>query len=246
MTFLYQFSDWIISDIDMGKLKAIEEALEEMLSNLSPGTRLPPERTLSRELGISRGTLRQALERLEAKGKLWRHVGQGTFVGARPAGSDARLSVVSQATSPHELMEMRLILEPQIARFAALRATEQEIAHMRHCVRKTGVVTESQAYELWDATLHRAVAQAAHNTLLLVVFDAVNEVRSITEWGRLRDMVVRSREVQLTWWRQHEEFVEAIANRDAPRAEEAAREHVETVLRQMLDVSKQLLRSRVA
>ncbi len=229
----------------MGKLKAVEDALGHMLSNLSPGTRLPPERALSRELGISRGTLRQALERLEARGKLWRHVGQGTFVGARPAGGDARLSVVSQATSPHELMEMRLILEPQIARFAATRATEQEIAHMRHCVRKTGVVTESQAYELWDATLHRAVAQAAHNTLVIAVFDAVNEVRSMTEWGRLRDIVVSSREVQLAWWRQHEEFVEAIANRDATRAEEAAREHVEMVLRQMLDVSKRLLRSRV-
>ena len=116
---------------------------------------------------------------------------------------------------------------------------------MRHCVRKTGVVTESQAYELWDATLHRAVAQAAHNTLVIAVFDAVNEVRSMTEWGRLRDIVVSSREVQLAWWRQHEEFVEAIANRDATRAEEAAREHVEMVLRQMLDVSKRLLRSRV-
>lgn len=230
----------------MGKLKAVEEALGHMLSNLSPGTRLPPERTLSRELGISRGTLRHALERLEARGKLWRHVGQGTFVGTRPAGSDARISVVSQATSPHELMEMRLIFEPQIARFAAIRATEQEIANMRHCVRKTGVVTESRAYELWDTTLHRAVAQAAHNTLLLAVFDAVNEVRSITEWGRLRDIVVSSREVQLTWWRQHEEFVEAIADRDASRAEESAREHVEMVLRQMLEVSKKSPRSRVA
>lgn len=230
----------------MGKLKAVEEALGHMLSNLSPGTRLPPERTLSRELDISRGTLRHALERLEARGKLWRHVGQGTFVGTRPAGSDARISVVSQATSPHELMEMRLIFEPQIARFAAIRATEQEIANMRHCVRKTGVVTESRAYELWDTTLHRAVAQAAHNTLLLAVFDAVNEVRSITEWGRLRDIVVSSREVQLTWWRQHEEFVEAIADRDASRAEESAREHVEMVLRQMLEVSKKSPRSRVA
>lgn len=230
----------------MGKVKAVEKALDQMVSNLSPGTRLPPERTLSRELGISRGTLRQALERLEARGRLWRHVGQGTFVGTRPAGSDARLSVVSQATSPYELMEMRLMLEPQIARFAALRATEQEIAHMRHAVRKTGVVADSQTYELWDSTLHRAVAQAAHNTLLLAVFDAVNEVRTMTEWGRLRDIVVSSREVQLTWWRQHEEFVGAIANRDASRAEEAAREHVEMVLKQMLDASGKATRIGVA
>lgn len=110
---------------------------------------------------------------------------------------------------------------------------------MRHCVRKTGTVTESQAYELWDATLHRAVAQAAHNTLLLAVFDAVNEVRSMTEWGRLRDIVVSSRAVQRAWWRQHEQFVEAIAGRDADAAEATARNHVEMVLRQMIDASAQ-------
>src|SRR3546814_8406954 len=111
-----------------------------------------------------------------SRGRIWRHVGRGTFVGPRPASHEARLSVVSEATSPHELMEMRLILEPQIARLASMRATEHEIGHMRYCVRKTGTVTESQAYEMWEATLHRAIAQAAHNTLLLTVFDAVNEV----------------------------------------------------------------------
>src|SRR3546814_19235734 len=81
----------------------------------------------------------------------------------------------------------------------------------------------------------------SHNTLLLAVFDAVNEVRSMTEWGRLRDIVVSSRAVQRAWWRQHQQFVEAIAGRDADAAEAAARNHVEMVLRQMLDASKQKL-----
>ena len=224
-------------------VEEVEKVLGGMLSNLAQGTRLPPERTLCAELRVSRGTLRKALERLEARGRIWRHVGQGTFVGPRPANREARLSVVSETTSPHELMEMRLILEPQIARLASMRATDQEIGHMRYCVRKTGTVAESQAYELWDATLHRAVAQAAHNTLLLAVFDAVNEVRSMTEWGRLRDIVVSSRAVQLAWWRQHEAFVEAIAVRDADRAEKAAQNHVEMVLRQMLDASKKKFHS---
>src|SRR3546814_9384462 len=210
----YQASYWS-THARRKRVEAVEKALCDMFCNLAQGTRLPPERTLAAELRVSRGTLRKALERLEARGRIWRHVGRGTFVGPRPASHEARLSVVSEATSPHELMEMRLSLEPQIARLASMRATEHEIGHMRYCVRKTGTVTESQAYELWDATLHRAIAQAAHNTLLLAVFDAVNEVRSMTEWGRLRDIVVSSRAVQLAWWRQHEAFVEAIAVRDA-------------------------------
>lgn len=223
----------------MDKTTKAEELLTQMLESgrFPEGGRLPAERSLCDELGISRGTLRHVLERLEARGKIWRHVGRGTFVGKRAPATDAKFSVVSEATSPHELMEMRLILEPQIARFAAMRATHQQIVHMRHCVRKTGTVTDSEAYELWDATLHRAVAEAAHNSLLLAVFDAVNEVRHITEWGRLRDIVVSSREVQVSWWKQHEAFVEAIANRDPDRAEQMARHHVEKVLRQMLDAS---------
>lgn len=224
----------------MDKTGAAEVALRQMIGSppFAEGARLPPERELCHELGISRGTLRRVLERLEAKGEIWRHVGRGTFVGQRPPGSKAKLSLVSETTSPHELMEMRLFFEPQIARLAAMRATQQQIGHMRYCVKKTGAVSESEAYELWDATLHRAIAEATHNTLLLAVFDAINEVRSITEWGRLRDIVVSSRAVQNAWWKQHEAFVEAIANRDPDRAEALARRHVEMVLAQMLDASR--------
>src|SRR3546814_13808666 len=118
-----------------------------------------------------------------SRGRIWRHVGRGTFVGPRPASHEARLSVVSEATSPHELMEMRLILEPQIARLASMRPTEHEIGHMRYCVRKTGTVTESQAYELWAATLHRALEQAAHTPRIPASFNAVHDVISITIWG---------------------------------------------------------------
>lgn len=176
----------------MGKTRTAEATVIRMLDSpeLGEGARLPPERVLSEKLGVSRGTLRRVLERLEAKGKIWRHVGRGTFVGRQPAGAAANFSVVSEETSPNELMEMRLIFEPQIAKLSAMRATHQEIIYMHHCVKKTGTVTDSEAYELWDARLHRAVAEAAHNSLLLTVFDAINEVRNMTEWGRDRKSVV--------------------------------------------------------
>lgn len=221
----------------MGKTGRAEEVLGGILDRLGEGTRLPPERVLCSELEISRGTLRRALERLEARGRIWRHVGRGTFVGARPVKPDGGISLLSAATSPDELMEMRLIFEPQIARLAATRATRQEIARMEECVKKTGAVSESEAYELWDAKLHRSIAEAAHNKLLLAIFDAMNEVRRMTEWGRLRDRAIRSRKVQLSWWAQHARFVAAIAERDGPRAEHEARQHVESVRMQVLSSS---------
>jgi DNA-binding FadR family transcriptional regulator len=88
--------------------------------------------------------------------------------------------------------------------------------------------------------LLRAVAVAAHNSFLLVVFVAVNVVRIMTVCGRLRVFVVSSRAVELCWWRLHEAFVEAIANRDPEQAEEMARRHVEKVSSQMFDASKGL------
>lgn len=213
----------------MGKTAVAEAALCRVLDGLGEGARVPPERFLCTEFGISRGTLRRALERLEARGRIWRHVGRGTFVGTGPPSSGAGISLVSATTNPHEIMEMRLIIEPQIARLAAARATPQEIVRMQHCARKTGTVAESEAYELWDAKLHRTVAEAAHNELLLAIFGAINEMRRMNAWGRLRDRVICSREVQMAWWRQHDQFVAAIADGDAARAEEAAKRHVEDV-----------------
>ena len=69
-------------------------------------TRLPPERDLIVRLGMSRRALRQGLEVLEAEGRLPRHVGKGTFVGARPPGSEPGLSFVTARTSPAELMDI--------------------------------------------------------------------------------------------------------------------------------------------
>src|SRR3546814_19599628 len=130
-------------------VEAVEKALCDMLFNLAQGTRLPPERTLAAELRVSRGPLRKALERLEARGRIWRHVGRGTFVGPRPASHEARLSVVGEATSPPDLLEMHLILEPQIARLASMRTTAHELGHLRFGVPHKATVTPAPASVVW-------------------------------------------------------------------------------------------------
>ncbi|GAW35072.1 HTH-type transcriptional regulator LutR [Roseovarius sp. A-2] len=213
----------------MKRTEDAETALCHMIEAMAPGERLPSERSLCEDLKISRGTLRVFLERLEARKKVWRHVGRGTFAGSRPLETNPGLSVVADTTSPHELLEMRLIFEPKVAQLAALRASRQQISQMWYCAKKTGIVTDSKAYELWDATLHRTIAEAAHNKLLLDVFDAINDVRNNTDWGRLRDMVVSTPARQRQWWMQHEDLVDAIAARNESRAEEAMRKHIESV-----------------
>lgn len=197
-------------------------------------SRLPSERELAVQLDVSRSALREALELLEAEGKIWRHVGQGTFVGTRPVKQATGLSLVSDMTNPAEVMEVRLIIEPQTARLAALRATADDVAHMRHCLRKSTAARDPKTYEQWDGTLHRAIAEAARNTLLLATFDAVNAVRTQTSWGRMRAATLTP-ERQKAYNKQHHDFIDAIAERDMARAEALMREHITTVRDSLLD-----------
>src|SRR5829696_4794151 len=85
--------------------------------------RLPPERDLSAALGVTRTELRKALGTLETEGQIWRHVGKGTFVGSRPVDSLSDIAALSNRTNPAELMRARLIIEPELARAAALTTT---------------------------------------------------------------------------------------------------------------------------
>ena len=103
---------------------------------LPPSTRLPPERELSELLGVSRGELRKALAILEEHGELWRHVGKGTFIGARPVAEISSVAAVAGQTSPGDVMRARLAIEPQLAHEAALHATADDIAEMQLCSRE--------------------------------------------------------------------------------------------------------------
>ena len=150
------------------------------------GARLPPERQLAEELGVSRGTLRHALADLEAEGLIWRHVGRGTFIGNRPVDTVQDLSEVTRRTNPAGVMEARLALEPELARLAALHATPADLDELAECVRESRAAGDWRTYEYWDNRLHRAVAQATANIVLLALFDSLNTIRRTVTWGRLR------------------------------------------------------------
>lgn len=216
------------------KHQQVEQVLLEIVerSRFADGGRLPPERELCEAIKVSRGTLRKALDALEARGLIWRHVGRGTFAG-KVRTAQTSLIQIADTTSPWELMELRLMIEPQIAKLAAERASQSEITHMRYCLEKGEAADDPDTYELWDGTLHRAVAEAAHNRLVLSVFESVNELRKLTAWGRMREKIVSPPGRVEHWRKQHRGFVEAIAERDPRAAEACARLHVEDVLKSM-------------
>ncbi|WP_283644286.1 FadR/GntR family transcriptional regulator [Marinovum algicola] len=95
--------------------------LQRLIDRAAPasGDRLPTERRMAETLGCSRATLRAALAELESRGQIWRRVGQGTFRGRAPIGQPLRDAILIEATTSLDLMDARVLLEPQVAAAAA-------------------------------------------------------------------------------------------------------------------------------
>ena len=201
--------------------------------------RLPPERELSAALGVSRAELRKALEVLESEGQLWRNVGKGTFIGGRPLDTFADITALARRSNPAEVMRARLAMEPELARTAAFMATPADISEMRLCLTRSRQADTWRQYEGWDTRLHRTIAEATHNSLLLGLFDTLNAVRRAVTWGRLRAIPVKPA-LDHHSFEEHERIVDAIEVRDMVGAAAAMRAHLQTVERKLLEKQQQL------
>jgi DNA-binding FadR family transcriptional regulator len=212
--------------------------LNKLITNGSfpENSKLPPERILSENLEVTRSSLRKALALLEADGKIWRHVGKGTFVGQPPIERELQVSLLAKITNPMEVMEMRLVVEPRLAGFAAIRATPSLIAKMYRCIEKSEPPIDTYTYELWDATLHRTIAEAAQNNLLLSVLNIVNSMRKDPLWGQLKELAVTPDKMK-EYTKQHRLCIEAIEARNVKTAERLMTEHLELVRGDLLAVN---------
>lgn len=214
----------------LGRLKA------HLAENEYPlNSRMPSERDLSRELGVNRTALRKALDELEADGQIWRHVGRGTFIGSRPVENTNDVSFIASQTNPADVMQTRLIIEPELARLAAMHATSADIRKMEQCIRKTKAAREWRLYEAWDNNFHRSIAAAARNRLLLTLFDTLNTVRRTVVWGRRRTTSLGP-SLKHHSFSEHDALLAAIAERDVDLAAQRMRQHLGTVGNNLIEL----------
>lgn len=217
---------------------------------LGVGGRIPPERTLANEMGVGRRSLRRALEILEQEGQITRHQGRGTFVQGKDAAAsvpavararDGELSIVSavaaipfdrilEFTNPLEVIEVRLAVEPVIARLAALRASQADIRRLQGLVAETREASDPLVYERADERFHRAVAEAARNALFLSLFDTLSASRRDATWRRLGENAHCFKR-QSVHSASHQEIYEAIATRNSERAYDCMYRHLSDVQR---------------
>lgn len=205
---------------------------ELILSNqITPGSKLPPERELAAQLGVSRPSLREAIQKLEAQGFIVQIQGDGTYVRSITANSidPALEEYIKRDDAIFELMELRKILETWAASEAAVRATDAELQTMRTYLdqmreaRDQGMIGDRP-----DASFHATISYATHNLLLIHI------INTISQWIARVSFEVRSRmykdqDAHQLIYSHHDKIYQSIASRNPDAAYEAMREHLEYV-----------------
>ena len=199
------------------------------------GHRIPTERALSEEFAISRSTVRRVLADLKRRRLITQTVGSGTYVTEQVHEALAELTPVGSAlaVSPAELMSARMVLEPALIDMAIGNATAADFARMDECNHHAEQATTLEDFERWDAALHEAIAEAAHNGFITGVFRLMGEARSQAEWGVLKRRSATP-ERRLEYQQEHRALVAALKDRDAPRARALCLAHLVRVRTNML------------
>lgn len=200
--------------------------------------RLPSERQLASDLNASRGEVRKALAVLESQGAVRRHVGQGTFV-VRSAFDSADAEEIGGRTSPIDTVHARLLLEPELARLAAMHATSREIADMRSLIGEMRSAANWIDYVQIDARWHRLIANAAGNRLLTEILDLIYSVRSTIVWGRLATRPPGPSPDYISF-AEHDAILAAIEDRDSSEAARAMHGHLLTAMKRLQDVDARM------
>ncbi len=203
----------------------IAAVLREEILSLVHGEhdRLPTERALAQRFGVARGTVREALARLERMGLVTKRRGSGTYV----CYSDvAETHSVIRSTGPMQLIDARLAVEPHVARLAALHASGNTVYELEKALREVErCECEADGFSAADEQFHRAVAACTRNEMLIWICKWINQVRGHEQWAEMKRLTLTGKMIA-AYNRQHRGIAEAIRRRDAETAALVATEHL--------------------
>jgi len=194
-------------------------------ADLKPGERLPPERELAKQLGISRPSLRVGLSSLISMGVLKSRQGAGTFIVDGPPALDSeplRLLAKLHGFSFDHMFETRSVLEVGAAGLAAERATGEQLANMSEEIAEMfAALKDPQQFLVHDISFHRAVAAASGNPTLATLVEMV----SVILYQRRRETIARAHDFNEAL-ELHRRIYRAIRTHKPDEAREAMHEHI--------------------
>lgn len=208
----------------------VEQIEQQILSgNLTPGDKLPSERELGEQFEVSRTAVREAMKTLRQKGLVEINPGRGTFVidstSQAMRHSLGLMVKIEQLEGTQNLVEVREIIEPEIAALAARRATYEDFAAMSESITAMdNALDDADAFIEADLNFHLALAEGTQNALVLVLIDALIDV--------LRELRKRTSQTPGGLERaqyHHKLILQAVERRDLDGARECMRTHMQQV-----------------
>ena len=215
------------------------------------GDALPPERALAEQLGVSRPSLREAIQKLAARGLLVSRQGGGTYVSDQLEASFSspwQSMVASHPELRHDVLEFRRLLEGSTARMAAERATEADLQRLQEVVERLQSAHAAQdmnAVSKADTAFHQAIADAAHNAMFNHVLASLFSMMRTHVHDNIANLFAQGT-VSGELLEQHLSIWRAIQARDGAGAQSAAEAHIDFVgqaLARMRDESEREARA---
>lgn len=194
--------------------------------------RMPPERDLATDLGVARNTLRRAMALLKQDGSVAGHVGRGTFVLTENRTLSSVIARM-QGASPADVMDIRIMLEPGAAGFAAANASASDILGIEDAHRHATTATDMPVFERWDAEFHHRIVTCSRNELLKDLHELLRELRNQSPWFEMKRRSF-SEERRLHYCVEHASIIEAMRRRDPDSSRDAMLAHLITVRINML------------
>lgn len=194
--------------------------------------RLPAERNLAQEFGVSRGTIRSVLQILEQQHMVERQIGSGTYVTHRETTNQQE---ITSLTSPVEMNEVRIAIEPQMVRLAIANASSRDLDDLHEALRQCEECdSDPEKFARADTAFHMALASCSRNKLMYWLYERISEVRHNAQWRRMKAKVLTADRINY-YNRQHRQLYEAIAARDTTRAVQLIKDHLYGVHDDLLD-----------
>lgn len=192
-----------------------------------PGEKIPAENTLAQQLGVSRVTVRSALQRLASMGLVETRQGGGTYIKKQAEGEALQLLkpyLLQTRPDVKYFLEYRLAMEPEIAAMAAERATPQQLEQIRgHLARYLEAVGNGDpgSIRFHDSQLHYAIAVASENPLIIQIYEIIKDIYSSNLNQIVSDVGTKA------GIRYHRKIVDAIAMGNSADARTYMRKHLE-------------------
>ena len=210
-------------------LEVIVQQIKDQIKKgiLKPGEKLPPERKLADLLGVSRASVREAIQALAFSGYLEVIQGKGTYILEIATQYDEIVNFFSGISnySLEYLMEARIMLEGEFARLAALNASQEEIDVIERVFNEIASSKDLNTFFVKDLEFHLTIAKATHNPIMNGLMKIIGEML----YKETRKIIEISKDTRENTIETTRELVQAIKKRNAEQARELMSKHIRNI-----------------